>query len=196
MRKHLRSMILTALMAAFSLALFLLEFPLFPAAGFLKLDFSDVPALLCSMLVGPGWGVLVELIKNLIGLLIRGAGDQMGFGNLMNFIVGIAFILPFTLIHRRGQKRGRFTANDKHERKAYYIACIVGIFSIAAVGALMNLAVMPLYFRYFVGREMPMEMILGAIGYATALNVIKGMVLSFSALLQRPLRVMLNRLQL
>ena len=181
MSKQLRKLVLTALLSAIALALFFLEFPLFPAVGFLKMDFSDVPALMGALLLGPGWGVLIELVKNLLELLIKGMGSQMGFGNLMNFAVGAAFILPFSLIFRRGQKRGGGKA-------PHAIAGVTGTFAIMAVGLGMNLLVMPLYFKYFVGAEMPMSAILGVIGYATALNAIKGVVLSVSALLHRPLK--------
>jgi len=180
MSKQLKNLIFTALLAGLALALFFLEFPLFPAAGFLKLDFSDIPALMGALLLGPGWGVLVELIKNLLELLIKGMGSQMGFGNLMNFAVGVAFVLPFSLILRRGQKRGS-------GKSAHIAAGAAGTVSIMAVGLGMNLLVMPLYFKYFVGAEMPMSAILGVIGYATALNAIKGVMLSVSALLHQPL---------
>jgi riboflavin transporter FmnP len=181
MSKQLKNVIYSALLAGIALALFFLEFPLFPAVGFLKMDFSDIPALMGALLLGPWWGVLIELIKNLLELLIKGMGSQMGFGNLMNFAVGVAFILPFSLIFRRGQRSGRGEAPQ-------IAASATGTFSIMAVGLGMNLLVMPLYFRYFVGAEMPMSAILGVIGYATALNAIKGVMLSVSALLYKPLK--------
>ena len=79
--------VVTAMLCAVSFVLYLLEFPLFPGATHLKLDLSDIPALVGAMLYGPGWGVLVELVKNVIELCVKGIGSQMGFGNLMNFIV-------------------------------------------------------------------------------------------------------------
>jgi len=182
MSKQLKNLVFTALLSAAALALFFLEFPLFPAAPFLKLDFSDIPALLGALLLGPGWGVLIELIKNLLELVIKGAGSQMGFGNLMNFVVGVAFILPFSLIFRRGKKH------------AHALGSVTGIIAIVAVGVGMNMLVMPLYFKYFVGAEMPMSAILGVIWYATALNAIKGALLSASALLYMPVRPALDKI--
>lgn len=188
MSKKLKPVVLSALLSALALVLYLLEFPLFPAAGFLKMDFSDVPALLGATLLGPGWGVLIELIKNLLGFVIRGAGDQMGFGNIMNFIVGTAFILPFSLIFRRGLKRGQ------HIMRSHILGGITGTITIAAVGVGMNMVIMPLFFRYFVGTEISMTIIMASIGYATALNVIKGVVLSFAATLHYPVERIVKKI--
>ena len=182
MSVKLKKPVFTALLGAVALALFFAEFPLFPAAGFLKLDFSDIPALLGAMLLGPGWGVLIELIKNLLELVVKGAGSQMGFGNIMNFAVGTAFILPFSLIFRRGQKR------DGGGKKEQVLGSVAGVISIVAVGVGMNMLVMPLYFRYFVGTELPMSAITGVIWYATALNAIKGALLSAASLLYKPVK--------
>ena len=185
MSEKLKKLVLAALLSAIALTLFFVEFPLFPfvpAASFLKLDFSDIPALLGAMLLGPGWGVLIELMKNLLQLVVKGAGSQMGFGNVMNFAVGTAFILPFSLIFRRAQKRDEIAKRDQ------ILASVTGTVSIAAVGVGMNLLIMPLYFRYFVGAQLPMSAILGVVWYATALNAVKGVILSASSLLYKPVK--------
>jgi len=187
MSKNLRFTILAALLSGIALALYFLYFPLFPAVSFIKMDFSDVPALMGALLLGPGYGVLVEFIKNLLGMLIEGLGSQMGFGNIMNFSVGVAFILPFSLIFRRGLKKGGGNGY-------FAMAGAAGILSIVLVGICMNMLIMPLYFRFFVGTEMPMHVIMGVIWYATANNAIKGAMLTASAMLFRPLRKAAGRL--
>ena len=83
--QHLQALVATAMPSAVALVLMLLEFPLLPAAPYLKMDFSDVPAVLAGVLFGPVYGVLTELLKNLLEMLIKGIGTQMGFGNLQNF---------------------------------------------------------------------------------------------------------------
>ena len=58
-----------ALMAAFvalSYVVSLLDFPIFPAAPFLKLDFGNVFILLISFLLGPVEGVIVCILKELL----------------------------------------------------------------------------------------------------------------------------------
>jgi riboflavin transporter FmnP len=165
-------MVLTALLAAIATALYFLEFPLFPAASHLKLDFSDIPALLGALAFGPFAGAAIELIKNLIELLVKGAGSQMGFGNLMNFLVGCAFVLPFSaLLHRRG------TQSEAPKGPRLALACAAGLTVLIAVGLVMNYTITPLFFRHFLQIEITREAVAAVVGFATALNAIKGAVL-------------------
>jgi len=173
MQKRLRTIIITALLSAIAVALYFLEFPLFPAAGHLKLDFSDIPALLGAVLFGPGWGVVVELIKNLIEMLVKGIGTQMGFGNLMNFVVGVAFIVPYAFVVRHVRKK-----SGKASWKALAAASAAGMVTIVAVGLVMNFLITPLFFRCFLNIEISTAMVVGIVGYATALNAIKAAILS------------------
>jgi riboflavin transporter FmnP len=83
--------------------LYFIEVPIF--GGYLKLDFSDIPALLAGVMFGPSSGIAVELIKNLIHLGIRGLGDTFGYGNLMNFIVGTAAVVPYSAVMRAGLRK-------------------------------------------------------------------------------------------
>ncbi|MCL2531827.1 MAG: ECF transporter S component [Oscillospiraceae bacterium] len=160
----------TALLAALAVVLYALGFPIFPAAPFLRLDFSDVPALVAALLFGPIYGVAVNLIQNLFGFLVLGSGAiHAGMGNLMNFVVGTAFIVPYAIIVRRARK--------KH---GLLLASAMGMLSILIIGFGMNTIVMPLFFRFIVNMP-PAEiwpMVWGAIWFSTALNAIKGVVLS------------------
>ena len=79
-RHSLTRLVSVAMLSAVALVLYLLEFPLLPAATYLKMDFSDIPAVFGGVLFGPAYGVLIELIKNLLEMLLKGFGTQMGFG--------------------------------------------------------------------------------------------------------------------
>jgi len=173
MQKRVKTLVITALLAAVAVALYFLEFPLFPAADHLKLDFSDLPALLGAVLFGPGWGVVIEMLKNLIEMLSKGIGMQMGFGNLMNFAVGVAFLVPYAAIVRRARKK-----HGRASWKALAAASLAGIAAIIVVGLGMNFWITPLFFHYFQHIEISSQMVLGVVGYATALNAIKGAMLS------------------
>ncbi|MCL2195755.1 MAG: ECF transporter S component [Oscillospiraceae bacterium] len=171
-KKHrpLLALCATALLAALAIVLYALGFPIFPAAPFLRLDFSDVPALVAALLFGPVYGVAVNFIQNLFGFLVLGSGAvHAGMGNLMNFVVGTAFIVPYAIIMRRSKK--------KH---GLVLASAVGMVSIIAIGFGMNTLVMPLFFHFIVNMP-PAEiwpMVWATIGFSTALNAIKGVVLS------------------
>ena len=191
-KKSLVPVIVTALLAAIAAVLYFLGFPLFPAAPFLRLDFSDVPALLAAVVLGPVYGVAVNLIQNFIGLIAGSFAAHAGIGNLMNFAVGVAFVVPYAVIVRRAQaKHGRVG------RKDVALAGAVSIVSIIAVGFGMNTVVLPLFFRFIVG--MPPEeiwaMVWSTIVFSTALNAIKGVILTTvgTVLIYLPLRGVLEK---
>ena len=165
------------MLSAVALVLMLLEFPLLPAAPYLKMDFSDVPAVLAGVLFGPVYGVLTELLKNLLEMLIKGIGTQMGFGNLQNFLIGCSYVLPFTLIYRRGKKKGTRAA------ASLALASGVSLICMLVVGFLSNLAVAPLFFSVFMGDPLGEGEALAAAAISLPFNLIKGLLLIVISLL-------------
>ena len=85
-------MVCTALLAAVSSVLMFLETPLPFFPEFLKLDISDLPAVLAAIAYGPLSGFMVELVKNLVHILQT---KTVGIGELANLLVGTALVLPF-----------------------------------------------------------------------------------------------------
>lgn len=171
-RARLFRLSVTALLSAIGFILMFIEFPLLPAFAYLKMDPSDLPAILGGVLFGPAHGVLIELMKNLLDMVFKGFGSQMGFGNLQNFLVGSAYVLPLSLLLRRFARPGGYSA------KGLALGCGVGTACMLAVGFLSNLLVAPLYFRFFVGESLTMGAALAAAGAASAFNVIKCAILS------------------
>lgn len=164
-----------AMLSAMSFVLMLLEFPVTPPAmGHLKMDFSDVPALFVGVFFGPLYAIVVELVKNLLELIFKGFGTQMGFGNLMNFIVGCAFVVPFSFVLRRKEEKMKDT-------KTILLAGICGVLSIVIVGVAANYFIAPLFFKYFLNMEIGGETLVTAVVSATALNAIKGVMLAVVA---------------
>jgi len=86
-----------AIMTALSYCVQLLEFPVFPAASFLELDFSGVFILLVGFLYGPVEGVIVLVIKELLHIPIGSTG---GVGELANIIAMSVFIFIPSLMYR------------------------------------------------------------------------------------------------
>lgn len=172
-RRLLFRMSVVALLSALGFVLMFLEFPLLPAAPYLKMDFGDLPAVLGGVLLGPGYGVLIELLKNLLDLIFKGLGSQMGFGNFQNFLVGSAYLLPVCICLRRfAASAGRYPV------KGTALGLPLGALSMLLVGFLSNLAVAPLYFRFFVGETIPMAGALTAAWLATAFNLVKCVILT------------------
>ena len=106
MRKNkTKWMVKVAMLSAVAVVLMLLEFPLpFIAPPFYELDFSEIPVLVGAFALGPVAGVAIEAIKVLLNLLINGTITG-GVGEAANFLVGIAFILPASIIYKRNKSK-------------------------------------------------------------------------------------------
>ena len=98
LRGYTRSMAVTAIMSAVSIVLMMLEFSVPFVPSFLKLDISDFPALLTSFAISPIAGVAVCFLKNVLHLFFT---TTSGVGELANFIISSAFVLPAGLIYKR-----------------------------------------------------------------------------------------------
>ena len=129
---NIKSLTTIAMLAAISAILMFLSFsiPLFPA--FLKLDFSEIPALIASVSLGPFAGILVVFIKNLINLLFTSSG---GVGELANFLIGSFFVFSAGLVYQ------------KHKtRKGAIAGLIAGTITMSIVGTIANYYIlMPMY---------------------------------------------------
>ena len=138
-----RYMTVTAMLSAVAFALMFFEFSIpFLVPSFIQMDLSELPALIGAFAMGPWYGVIICLIKNLIHLLITTTG---GVGELSNFILGAAFVLPAGLIYQR-----------KKTKKNAVIGSVLG----AAFMALLSVAsnyfiVYPVYTAF-----LPMDTIL------------------------------------
>lgn len=99
---NVRYMAATAMLGALAAALMLLQFPIPLVPGFLQFDFSELPALIASFSMGPLYGVLVCLIKNLVHLP---ATFTFGVGELSNFLLGCALVVPAGIWYRIRKNR-------------------------------------------------------------------------------------------
>lgn len=143
MSNRVRKMTSTAMLAAVATVLMFLSFsvPLMPS--FIKLDFSELPALLAAFAFGPVSGATVCLVKNLVNLLFTTTG---GVGELSNFLLGACFVVPAGLVYRRWKSR-----------RGALAGALTGAVVMAVVGVFTNYYVVyPVYTAF-----MPMEVILG-----------------------------------
>ena len=138
-----RAIVVTAIMSALAFALMLLEFSVPFVPSFLKFDFSDLPAFIVSFALSPVAGVFVELIKNLLHLPFSGTG---GVGEIANFILGVAYVLPAGIIYKY-----------RKTRAGAVLASIVGTLTAAAVSFPVNLYITYPFYTNF----LPLDAILG-----------------------------------
>ena len=142
-----------AIFAAIAGVLMLFEIPLFFAPAFYKIDLSEIPILICTFYLGPVAGVLTEMIKVLIKLLLKGTTTAF-VGDFANFAVGCSFILPASMIY-----------HAKKSRKTALIGMIVGTLIMTVFGSLFNAVYLLPKFADLYG--MPLDAI---IGMGTAVN--------------------------
>lgn len=139
-RMSTKRMVTLALLSALAYALMLIHLP-FKYLGFLELEFSDVPAVIASLAYGPGAGIMVEFIKNLIKAIT--ATTTGCVGEMANFLTGACFVGPLGLIFHKYNKKGKTAVA--------FIAANIG-FIIA--GIVVNYFItVPLYATLFGGME-------------------------------------------
>lgn len=103
-----------------------IDFPVIPIFPWLKIDLSDVPALMGAFAFGPLSGVIIELMKNLLILIVKGTGTAF-VGELANFLVGVALVWPAAMIYKRNKTK-----------KTAILGMLVGILAMEIVGILAN----------------------------------------------------------
>lgn len=170
-----RKITATALLAAVAYLLAFLEFPVPLTPAFARMDISDLPALIGAFAFGPVTGVMVELVKNLLGLMTSSTG---GVGELANFLMGASY--AFTA--------GKIYKHRKTKRMAL-IGGVAGSIAMGIMAAITNYFILLPMFEQF----MPLEEIIAAFGEfipfihtkldvvlynAFPFNVLKGLVIT------------------
>lgn len=141
---NVRYLTVTAMLSAVAYILMFLDFSVPFMPSFIKMDLSELPALIGGFAFGPVCGVLICLIKNLLHLFITSTG---GVGELSNFILGVSFVLPAALIYRYKKSKKMALLGSLAG------AVIMGLFSIVSNYFL----VYPVYYNF-----MDKELILAA----------------------------------
>ncbi len=130
------------ILGAVAFLLMMVEFPLWFAPGFYKLDFSELPVLIGTFAMGPVSGALIELVKVLLYFFIHGSSTA-GVGDLANFFVGCCMVLPAGMIYKANKTR-----------KNAVIGMAVGTITMSAAAGVFNAFVLlPLFAKAF---HMPM----------------------------------------
>jgi riboflavin transporter len=175
-----RGFILIGMLSAVSYVLMLLNFPIPPFPSFLMVDFSDVPALIAAITLGPVAGILVELMKNVLDYVMTGSDTGIPIGHFANFMAGISFILPVYFVYNRIQsKKGMLTG------------LIAGTLFMAVLMSVLNyILILPAY-KYFMNFELPSTIIVTGI---LPFNILKGILIAvvFTLLFTR-MHVWLNK---
>ena len=141
--QKVRAMTSIAMLSAVAFVLMLLDFSV-PAfiPSFVKMDFSELPALIGSFAFGPVAGALVCLVKNLLHLFMTTTG---GVGELCNFLLGVLFVVPAGICYK-----------IKKNRTSAIIGSLVGAVVMAVVSVPVNAYITyPIYTKF-----LPIEQII------------------------------------
>ena len=170
--------------SALAAVLHMLDFPLlFLAPEFYKLDFSELPVMLCGFYLGPAAAVACEGVKILLKLLIKGTSTAF-VGDFANFCVGCSLVLPAVIVYHLHKSR-----------KSAIWGLIAGTVTITVFGSAFNAIYLLPKFAQLYG--MPLDVIIGmgtkvnpAITSLSTLvlfavvpfNIVKGALVSFLTL--------------
>ena len=167
-------MVAVAMLSSIAYVLMLLNFPIPPFPAFLKIDFSDLPALIGALVFGPMAGIMIELLKNVLDYFMTGSETGIPVGHFANFMSGIIFILPTYYVY-----------NKIKSKKGMTVGLIIGSVSMALVMSVLNYFVLLPAYTFFLnmpamsGPEIRSYIVAGVLPF----NVIKGIVMSLAFML-------------
>ena len=99
-----KNLVLMGMLGALSAVLMFFKFPVPFALSFYSVDFSEVPVLIGAFAISPMAGIMIELIKNLLNLVIGGT-TTAGVGELANFISGSILVFTAAVIYHHNKTR-------------------------------------------------------------------------------------------
>lgn len=138
-----RKMVMCAMLGAVAAVLMFFNFNVPFMPSFIKMDFSELPALIASFSYGPLAGITVCFIKNAINLFTSSTG---GVGELSNFMLGCFFVVPAGVIYQKFRTK-----------KGAFAGALTGAVSMALLSVVTNYYIVYPVYTVF----MPMETIMG-----------------------------------
>ncbi|MBQ8359540.1 MAG: ECF transporter S component [Oscillospiraceae bacterium] len=180
-----RRLCIIAICSAIAAVLHMLNFPLlFLAPEFYKLDFSELPVMLCGFYLGPSAAVACEAVKIILKLLLKGTSTAF-VGDFANFVIGCSLVLPAAIVY-----------HTKKSRKSALWGLLLGTAVLTVFGSLFNAIYLLPKFSQLYG--LPLDAIIGmgskingsihslqtfVLLAVAPLNLIKGVMISVLTLL-------------
>lgn len=192
-----RRVTIIGICSAIAAVLHMLDFPLlFLAPEFYKLDFSEVPVLLCGFYLGPSATVACEGVKILLKLLLKGTSTAF-VGDFANFAVGCSLVLPAAIVY-----------HIRKIRSGAILGLVVGTLTMTVFGSAFNAIYLLPKFSQLYGLPLDTIIAMGTAIHAgiqditafvllcvAPLNLVKGISVSVLTLLlyKRVEKVLFNR---
>lgn len=145
---NVRNIAMAGMLSAVAFVLMFLDFPIpMLIPSFIKMDISDLPALLGAFALGPTYGVVIELLKNVLHILIKGTSTACA-GELSNFLLGAVFAYSAGWIYKHAKNR-----------KGALCGAIVGALLMGVISVPINYFISYPAYEQFYG--LPMQAIIG-----------------------------------
>lgn len=166
--QKLHRMVKISLLSAIAFILMYIDIPVLPAFPWLKIDLSDVPALMGAFAFGPLTGIGIELFKNILIIIFKGTAT--GFvGETANFLVGISLVFPAAMIYHKNKSK-----------KTAILGMSLGFVMIEIVGIISNVfLLLPAYGMKMAGKELTTYILAGLLPF----NGIKALLVSVTTFL-------------
>ena len=166
--------VIMAMLSAIAVILMYFDFPIpFIAPGFYKIDFSEIPVLIGSFMLGPCAGVIIEAVKVILHFCMKGTTTAF-VGDFANFILGCMYVVPAAIIY-----------HTKKTRKMAMISLIAGGVILVIAGMLLNAwYLLPKYSELY---GIPLDVL---IAMGTKVNASITDVFSFVALAVAPFNIL------
>lgn len=154
-KSNVKVMSRIGMLSAVAFLLMFFEFPLtFIAPSFIKLDISDLPAMVGAFTMGPVAGIIISAVKNVLHIALKGTSTG-GVGELSNFIIASVLTGTAGIIYKRD-----------NTFKGAIVGMLFGTVLMTIAAIISNyFVIFPLYANF-----MPMEAIINA-GKAVNANI-------------------------
>ena len=125
----------------------LIDFPIFVAPSFYKLDIGDLPCLIGAFAMGPIPALFIQIIKILLKLLFKPTSTAF-IGEIAAFIFSSVYCIVAAIVYQRNKTK-----------KGALVGMIIGSIAMIIVSTLINyLFIIPAYSNLY---GMPLEVIIG-----------------------------------
>lgn len=158
-----------SIFAGVSYILMFFAFPIIPVVPYLKIDFSDVPILIGSLIFGPLGGIIIAAIKSILYWITTGPSVPNLIGVFSSFVSSVTLVESLYLGRKLFRKQNGF-------KKTFNIIFLMTFLLILTMSILNWLVVTPLYISLIglkIGFSIPTLVLIGIVPF----NFIKGILI-------------------
>lgn len=145
---NIKNIALIAILGGLGAVLMIIDFPIFVAPSFYKLDLGDLPCLIGSLAMGPIPAFFIQLVKIIIKLLIKPTSTAF-VGEIAAFIFSSTYCVLTAYLYSK----------NKTKKNAYLSIIVASIITIIITCIGNYSFIIPAYVKLY---NMPLEAIIKA----------------------------------